>query len=98
SAAPFGAAHLGHVTAKGNRVYLHVFYWPGKSEICVAGIKNRVVEASMLATGKTLPFEQREDRLFIKGLPRRAPDPIDTVIAIDLEGKPETVSPSFWMK
>ncbi|MEM2443621.1 MAG: alpha-L-fucosidase, partial [Candidatus Bathyarchaeia archaeon] len=54
-AAPFRAAHLGHVTAKGNKVYVHVFYWPGKSEICIAGIKNRVTGARMLAADKTLP-------------------------------------------
>ncbi|MEM1531198.1 MAG: alpha-L-fucosidase, partial [Candidatus Bathyarchaeia archaeon] len=72
-AAPFRAAHLGHVTAKGNKVYVHVFYWPGKSEICIAGIKNRVTGARMLAADKTLPSEQREDRLFIKGLPKRPP-------------------------
>ncbi|MBS7606054.1 MAG: alpha-L-fucosidase [Candidatus Bathyarchaeia archaeon] len=97
-AAPFRAAHLGHVTAKGNKVYVHVFYWPGKSEICIAGIKNRVTGARMLAADKTLPSEQREDRLFIKGLPKRPPDPIDTVIALELEGEPETTPPSFWTK
>ncbi|MBS7624509.1 MAG: alpha-L-fucosidase [Candidatus Bathyarchaeia archaeon] len=96
--APFSAAHLGQVTAKGNRVYIHVFYWTGKGEICVAGIKNKAVGAYMLATGESLPFDQREDRLFVKGLPRRAPDPIDTVIAIDLEGEPEAAPPSFWTK
>lgn len=94
-AAPFGASHLGLVTAKGNVIYVHVLYWPGK-EACVAGIKNKVVKAHLLATEKSLPFEQRGDRLFIRGLPKTPPDPIDTVIMLELEGKPEAAPPSFW--
>jgi len=94
-AAPISAGHLGLVTAKNNRVYLHIFYWPGKTA-CVAGIKNRVVKASILATGEEIPFEQREDRLFIFGLPRRPLDPMDTVIVLELEGRPEAIPPSFW--
>jgi len=93
--APFGQAHLGQVTAKGSTVYVHVMFWPGR-EMCVAGIKNRVLRTHMLATGKELPFEQKGDRLFVRGLPPRAPDPIDTVVALELEGKPEAMSASFW--
>jgi len=92
---PFGQAHLGQVTAKGSTVYVHVMFWPG-TEMCVAGIKNRVIKAYMLATGKKLPFDQRRDRLFVRGLPPKAPDPIDTVVTIELEGKPETLPASFW--
>ncbi|MEM2912846.1 MAG: alpha-L-fucosidase [Candidatus Bathyarchaeia archaeon] len=94
-AAPFGAHHLGYVTAKGNKAYIHVLYWPGR-EMCVAGIKNKVLRAYMLATEASLPFEQKDDRLFIHGLPTRPLDPINTVVALDLDGEPETVLPSFW--
>ena len=94
-AAPFKAAHLGQITVKGNKAYVHVFYWPGK-EMCVAGIGNRVLRAYMLATGESLSFKQKEDRLFVYGLPRRPPDPIDTVIALELEGEPKAAPPSFW--
>lgn len=94
-AAPFGAHHLGYVTAKGNKAYIHVLYWPG-GEMCIAGIKNKVLRAYMLATENPLPFEQKDDRLFIHGLPPRPLDPINTVVALELDGKPETVPPSFW--
>ena len=50
----------------------------------------------MLTTGKDLPFEQKEDRLFVRGLPDKAPDPIDTVVALELEGVPEAVKSTFW--
>jgi len=92
---PFGQAHLGHVTAKGNTVYIHVCYWPGRQTV-VAGIANRVLKAYMLATGRNLPFDQQKDRLFVQGLPSNSPDPIDTVIALEIEGKPETMPASFW--
>lgn len=94
-AAPFGAHHLGYVTAKGNKAYIHVLYWPGR-EMCIAGIKNKVLRAYTLATEASLPFEQKDDRVFIHGLPPRPLDPINTVVALELDGKPETVPPSFW--
>ncbi|MEM2961011.1 MAG: alpha-L-fucosidase [Candidatus Bathyarchaeia archaeon] len=93
-AAPFRAAHLGHVTAKGNKVYIHIIYWPGK-EACIAGIKNRVLHAYMLATGESLRFEQSGDRLFIRGLPKKPLDSMDTVIALELDGEPEALPVSF---
>jgi len=92
---PFGQAHLGHVTAKDSTVYVHVTYWPG-SQMVVAGIGNRVLNVRMLATGRKLRFEQHEDRLFVRGLPSKSPDPIDTVVAIEIEGKPQTMPASFW--
>ena len=93
---PYWPLHLGWgATGKGSRIYVHVMFWPGR-ELCVGGIKNRVLGASLLATGKKLPFEQNADRLFVRGLPSRAPDPIDTVVALDLEGEPESIPETFW--
>jgi len=94
SSAPFAQAHLGQVTAKGNIAYVHVMFWPG-GQMCVAGIKNRVLRAYMLANKKDLRFEQHQDRLFVT-LPTKARDPVDTVVALELDGKPESVSASFW--
>jgi alpha-L-fucosidase len=93
--APFRQAHLGHVTAKPGLVYVHVTCWPG-TEMVVAGIGNEVKRASMLADGKELPFEQKDDRLFVRGLPDQSPDPVDTVVALEIEGDPVTAEASFW--
>ncbi len=92
---PFSEGHLGHVTGKGNKIYVHLTCWPGK-EMCVVGIRNPVIRAYMLATGEDLTFEQRKDRLFVCGLPSRSPDPIDTVVALELDGKPRSMPASFW--
>jgi alpha-L-fucosidase len=94
--APFFPLHVGWgATSKKNIVYIHVMFWPG-TEMCIAGIKNQIIEVSMLATGESLRFEQRKDRLFVRDLPEQPPDPIDTVIAVKLNGKPSTISGSFW--
>ena len=94
--APFFPLHLGGgATIKGNNAYIHVMFWPGK-EMCIAGIKNKLLKAKFLATGEQLKFEQDKDRIFIRNLPSRAPDPIDTVIALKLDGEPKTTPETFW--
>jgi len=78
---------VGPLTAKENKVYVHAFRWPGR-EICVAGVGNAVQSAYILSTGEEVRFVQEKDRVFLKGLPRLAPDPYDTVIVIELDSKP----------
>ena len=85
---PFRGGMVGLTTAKGNIVYLHVFRWPGR-EITVAYVKNKVLSARILATGQEVEVTQKGDRVFLRGLPKRPPDPYDTVIAMELDGKPE---------
>jgi len=79
--APFGGGMIGMTTARGNTVYLHVFRWPG-DEIHLAWVKPRVTSAKLLATSERVGVKQVGDRVFLRGLPRKAPDAIDTVIAL----------------
>jgi alpha-L-fucosidase len=80
---------LGTCTAKGNRVYLHIFRWPG-TEACITGVKSKVRSARLLAGGKKVKVEQDgKGRLLLKGLPKLPPDPYDSVIALELEGRPK---------
>lgn len=85
---PFGGGMVGMTTAKGSTVYLHVLRWPGE-EVSIAGVKNKVRSAHLLATGQQAEPVQKGDRLFIRGLPNKAPDPHDSVIVLKLDGKPE---------
>jgi alpha-L-fucosidase len=85
---PFGGGMVGMTTAKGSTVYLHVLRWPGE-ELCIAGIKSKVKSAHLLATGAPAEVVRRKDRLFLRGLPRKAPDRHDSVIVLKLQGKPE---------
>jgi len=80
----------GLTTLKGNTLYMHVFRWPGK-ELCFAGIRNPVLSVHLLKDGEKLKFEQKEDRLFLRNLPSSAPDKLDTVIVVELEGEPQAL-------
>ncbi|MDH7601860.1 MAG: alpha-L-fucosidase [Armatimonadota bacterium] len=87
---PFTAKSVGLTTAKGNNAYVHVFRWPKQGEITVPGIKNEIKQATVLATGQKAIVERGTNaRTFLKGLPKTPPDRYDTVIKLELDGKPE---------
>jgi len=77
----FDPGHVGVASARGNVVYLHVFNWSGE-QICLPGVNPRVVSARLLATGRRVGVAQDPDRLILYDLPGKAPDEIDTVIAL----------------
>ena len=81
--AAFGGGMVGLTTAKKNKVYLHVFRWPGE-KICLARVKNKIKSAYLLASNKKVSVSQKNDRLFIGNLPQKAPDAIDTVVVLKL--------------
>ena len=83
---PFGGGIIGMTTCKGKTAYLHVLRWPGE-EACIAGVKNKVKSARLLATKRKAEVVQKGDRLFLRGLPQNPPDRHDTVIALELVGK-----------
>ncbi|MBN2309150.1 MAG: alpha-L-fucosidase [Candidatus Hydrogenedentes bacterium] len=78
----------GRQTVKGNTLYLLIRFWPGP-EVHLAGLKTRVLRAKLLSTGQRLHIEQHGDHVYLRGLPRKAPDPLCTVIALACKGKPK---------
>ncbi len=86
---PFGTS-TGVCTVKGNTLYVHVLRWPGK-ELTIPRIQNEVRSVHMLATGKPVKFERQGDRLVLTGLPGRAPDPLATVVVVELMGAPQAL-------
>ena len=56
----------------------------------LAGLKNKVRSARFLAGGRRLKFRQDAEHVIVQGLPPRAPDPRNTVIVLDVKGKPES--------
>ncbi len=82
---------IGKNTAKGNNLYWHIFRWPGETA-SMPGLKNKVLSATILATGQKVKIEQTKDgRLFLTGLPKEPPDKNDTVIKLKLDGKPKII-------
>jgi len=93
AAAPFGALPWGRVTVKGARLYLHVFAWPPDGMLRLNGLRNTPRAARLLgaAPGK-LSYEKRGSTLLMR-LPAAAPDPIDSVVAVDLDAPPRVDPP-----
>jgi alpha-L-fucosidase len=73
-------------TAKPGKVYLHVFGWPEGGRIQIAS-PGKVLGAYLLsdASRASLPCTQQEDDIVISG-PTAAPDEIDTVVVLTIEG------------
>ncbi|MDP2037835.1 MAG: alpha-L-fucosidase [Ignavibacteria bacterium] len=94
SASPFKKLDWGRCTQKeikgGTRLYLHVFDWPANGKLFVPGIFNKVKNTYLLNDGekKTLASIRIEDTRVIS-VPSTAPDKINSVIVIDIVGKPD---------
>jgi alpha-L-fucosidase len=83
----FAAGIIGKTTMRGNKLYLHVFRWPGETAV-VPGIANEVHSARFLANGRKIRLQKtRDGKVILKGLPRNPPDRIDTVIELELDGR-----------
>jgi len=78
---------FGLMTCKPGRVYLHVLHWVGP-ELHLAGLRNKVRSARLLAGGGKLAFRQDKEHLYVTGLPKKAPDPRNTVVVLAVDGKP----------
>ncbi len=74
-------------TVRGNTAYLHVLTWPGE-ELTVAGLQCQAQSARLLASGEPLAFRQEQGKLTLSGLPSEPPNPLDTVIAIEMDRPP----------
>lgn len=91
---PFKSTPWGRCTMKwvdGDvRLYLHIFDWPKDGKLELTHLGNKIVKASLLAKpdaavkvdGTTLT------------LPGEAPDPINSVVAIDIKGGPKIYTPA----
>lgn len=89
---PFHPGRLGMMTAKGSTVYYHIFRWPKQGQFSLWGIKNKVKSATVMATGQKALIEPGTNgRIWFRDLPTTPPEKIDTVIKIELDGKPDAV-------
>jgi alpha-L-fucosidase len=81
--------HPGFITKKGNKLYLHVFYW--FKEFAIGNLRINVKNAYFLKEGINVDFKVEHDRIVFKNMPEKPPDPIDTVIVIEFEGEIEKI-------
>jgi len=99
SASPFAKLPWGRCTQKAlgentTRLYLHVFQWPADGKLLVPGLGNKPLKAFLLSDAKqsALPVASRDAGVTVD-LPPQAPDPIDTVVVLDVAGPPKAAAP-----
>ena len=77
----------GTFTRRGQTLYFHCHRWPGE-ELALGGLRNEVLAARFFG-GEEIQFTQQADRLVLHGLPAEAPDPLATVIELEVSGEPK---------
>jgi alpha-L-fucosidase len=97
TAAPFEKLDWGRATLKPlpggkSRLYLHVFEWPKDGKLAVPLANAARAEARLLASGEALKVTAASTGITIE-VPSSAPDPIATVIQLDLDAPPSVVKP-----
>jgi alpha-L-fucosidase len=75
----------GVTTRKGNRVYVHVFDAPEKA-LLIPPLGARVRSARLLGAGRAAEFSEHDFGIVVR-LPAEVVDPIDTIVALDLDDK-----------
>jgi len=92
SASPFRLLpFFGRVTQKGNTLFVHVFDWPADGRLVLPGLKTEVVGARLLGVAASVTAARQGNDVVLH-LTGHAPDPIDSVIAVELAG-PAQVEP-----
>jgi alpha-L-fucosidase len=91
AASPLGEIPWGRctkrITKDGVILYLHVFDWPADGKLIVPGLHKPIRSASLLAGGQKLQTAD-SDAGTIVSVPNEAPDPIDSVIVVEIGGTP----------
>jgi alpha-L-fucosidase len=84
SASQFRELPWGRSTTKGRTIYLHVFHWPHDHTLLVPGLRSGVRSARFLATEEKPRWEHSDDGVIVH-LPAAPPDPLASVIALELD-------------
>jgi alpha-L-fucosidase len=82
----------GEWTMKGRTAYYWCTRWPGNT-LTIGGLRSKVEQATLLATGQPISFEQRGQQLTLTGLPKTNPDRHAQISVIKLlcKSKPKQV-------
>jgi len=93
TASVFPQLPWGRSTTKPGKLYLHVFDWPKDGRLVVPGLLSEVKRAYLLVDPqrKALSVTRQWEDVVV-AVPKQAPDPINSVVVLEIEGKPEVVS------
>ncbi|MCD6360121.1 MAG: alpha-L-fucosidase [Armatimonadetes bacterium] len=88
-----GASHLfefsttGVMTQRDDVLYLWVQWWHGET-LHLCGLANEVLGARVLGEDISVRVEREGEHIYLRDLPAEPPDPVCTVIALELDGEP----------
>jgi len=85
SASPFAKLPFGRCTQKPGKLYLHVFNWPADGKLKLPGLKNEIAKAYLLADRDKALSVSADGGVTI-ALPGEAPDKIDSVVVLEIQG------------
>lgn len=88
---PYKPGPWGASTRKGNRIFLHVLKWPDAGDLVLPALPVKV-EMAALVGGGSADVRSVAEGLRVAVMPERR-DPIDTVIALDIEGDAMGLAP-----
>jgi alpha-L-fucosidase len=90
TASPFNLLPFhGRVTTKGSRLYVHVFHWPAERQLRLPRLRNDIQRAWLLGKKDAALTFVRDGQDWLIHLPAQAPDPVASVIGVDLDGPPD---------
>jgi len=87
TASPIGKVPWGCCTAKPGKLYLHVFDWPEDGKLEVPEIEDGIKKAYLLANKRTKLRVTRKGDKIVVAVPDSAPDPINTIVALEIKSK-----------
>jgi alpha-L-fucosidase len=89
-ASPWGLFDWGRCTKKetknGTTLYFSVFNWPADGKLVIPGLPNKVASSLILANGAKVAAVTSKEGVLTLTLPKSAPDPIASVIKVDVKG------------
>ncbi len=89
-ASPWGLFDWGRCTKKetknGTSLYFSVFNWPADGKLVIPSFNNSVISSKLIANGEKLKSGVSKDKVLTIQLPSSAPDPIASVIRVDIRG------------
>ncbi len=85
TASTIGKPQWGRSTTKGDTIYLHVFDWPKDGKLSVEKLAKPVKNAWLLSDPEKKPLTIAVGaKALVIDVPAKAPDAVDTVIAVEL--------------
>lgn len=90
---PFQSLPWGRCTVKGASLYLHVFDWPKDRDLVVPGLRNEIRAAYPLLRPEQRIRVRRRGEDWIIGLPSEPISSADTVVVVELDGRPSVRPP-----